>query len=436
MSLRHSIVAGTVTAIAAFVAMPVMAPAPAGGTIIYVDDDNCPGPGSGTEMDPYCSIQTAIENAMDGYEIIVAPGTYFENINLLGKVITVRSLEGAELTKIQPEDPLVSIVTCDSGEGPDTVLEGFSIRAGGAAWGAGMRNESSSPTLRRCIFEFNVADGGFYAPGCEIFSCCPLGFPAPLGGGMFNHNSNPILIESLFRQNHAPALVGLCGGEPCCSYNPDCCPYNVYITGEGGAIFGGGTLINCTLVDNSAGSFLGVGGAIYGGATLINCVVWNNGPDPLYATGFVSYSDVQGGWPGTGNIDVDPLFVAPDNGDFRLSPGSPCIDAGDNTAVPEYITTDLDGNPRFVDDPDTEDTGNGDPPIVDMGPYEFQGIPCPGDTDGDGEVGIFDLLNVLISWILGCPPPPPFACGDVDGDGEVTVEDLLTVLNNWGPCPE
>ena len=43
---------------------------------VFVDDDNCPGPGSGSELDPYCSIQTAIDAAADTDEIVVAPGTY------------------------------------------------------------------------------------------------------------------------------------------------------------------------------------------------------------------------------------------------------------------------------------------------------------------------------------------------------------------------
>ena len=57
--------------------------------------------------------------------------------------------------------------------------------------------------------------------------------------------------------------------------------------------------------------------------------------------------------------------------DLHLSAGSPCIDAGDNTAVPTGIVTDLDGNARFRDDPSVPDTGVGPAPVVDMGAYEF-----------------------------------------------------------------
>ncbi len=67
---------------------------------IHVDDDNCPGPGSGSERDPYCSIQTAIDNAVDTDEIVVAPGTYFEAIDFLGKAIWLHSSDGAAVTTI------------------------------------------------------------------------------------------------------------------------------------------------------------------------------------------------------------------------------------------------------------------------------------------------------------------------------------------------
>ncbi len=102
--------------------------------------------------------------------------------------------------------------------------------------------------------------------------------------------------------------------------------------------------------------------------------------------------------------------------------------SADNTAVPKGITEDLEGNPRFVDDPDTKDTGNGDPPIVDMGAYEFQA--CPADLDRSGAVDIGDLIAVLAAWgpCNGCVE-------DLDGSGDVEIGDLIAVLLAWGPCP-
>jgi uncharacterized repeat protein (TIGR01451 family) len=101
---------------------------------------------------------------------------------------------------------------------------------------------------------------------------------------------------------------------------------------------------------------------------------------------------VEGGDSGTGNLNTDPLFVDFDGTDnitgtlddnLRLLPNSPAVDAGDNTTVPtdtfdldgdsvftEPLPFDLDGHPRFVDVPFRPDTGNGTPPIVDMGAYE------------------------------------------------------------------
>ncbi|MHC4981264.1 MAG: hypothetical protein ACYTGT_19950, partial [Planctomycetota bacterium] len=107
------------------------------------------------------------------------------------------------------------------------------------------------------------------------------------------------------------------------------------------------------------------------------------------------------------------------------------IDAGDNAAVPPGQDTDLDGNPRFVDDGCTEDTGVGDPPIVDMGAYEFQGCSC--DLNGDGSVGVNDFLILLAAWgpCADCNNCP----ADFDGDCEVGVTDFLQLLANWGPCP-
>ena len=186
---------------------------------------------------------------------------------------------------------------------------------------------------------------------------------------------------------------------------------------------------------------------------LLNCVTWNNqwgavgGP----GTTTISFSNVEGGWtgPGTNNISADPLFVdadGPDNtpgtidDNLRLLPGSPCIDAGDNTAVPpdefdldndgdtaEPIPFDLAGLPRFVDEPKTIDTGNGTPPIVDMGAYEFTGTINPLDLTGDGVVDAADLAQLLADWgaCIGCP-------ADYTADGIINAADLAELLANWG----
>ena len=103
-----------------------------GPAAIFVDDDNCPGPGNGSELNPYCSIQAAIDNAVDTDEIVVARGTYFETINFLGKAIALRSANGPDVTIIDAQQT-GTVVTCDSGEGTDTVLEGFTITGGSAS---------------------------------------------------------------------------------------------------------------------------------------------------------------------------------------------------------------------------------------------------------------------------------------------------------------
>ncbi len=95
-------------------------------------------------------------------------------------------------------------------------------------------------------------------------------------------------------------------------------------------------------------------------------------------------------------------------------------------------------NRGFIDDPDTTDTGYGDPPIVDMGAYEFQADGCPADITGadgspDDLVDVHDLLLILAQ----CGTTGPEA--DITGpagvpDGVVDVHDLLAVLGAWGPC--
>ena len=132
-----------------------------------------------------------------------------------------------------------------------------------------------------------------------------------------------------------------------------------------------------------------------------NSIVWGNAAPVASAS--IESSCVEGGFAGPGNISADPLFVQPpapgldglwgtdddDLGDLRLSPGSPCIDAGDNLlAVTSSTGADPDGNLRFHDDAATADTGVagglGAGAVIDMGAYEHGSVPSPWADLGQG----------------------------------------------------
>ena len=467
------------------------------------------------------TIQEAIDAAMDGDEVEVHPGTYNETINFLGKAITVRSSDAPDVTTIDATGlGQVSVVTCNSGEGPNTVLDGFTVTGGGpgmlnlnssptvtnctfsgngAGVGGGMYNSNSSPMVTNCTFSGNGAfvGGGMYNDGSSptVTNCTFSGNTASaffggggVGGGMYNLNSSPTVTNCTFSGNLAVGDAGVGGGgggmfnftsNPSvtnCTFSGNVADFdgggmsniqsssptvtNCTFSGNTAGFDGGGmyniqssspTVTNCTFTGNTAGFD---GGGLYNeefsSPTVTNCILWGDtngeiGGDPAN----VNYSCIQGGYAGTGNIDADPLFVAPGIGDFRLSSGSPAIDAGNNWGVPidandydedgilcELFPVDLDGNARFNADEADFDPGCGVPVVVDMGAYEYQFDPADqvtfADLNGDGAVGVKDLLGLLGSWgpcAKGC------CLADLDLDGNVGVKDLLILLGVWGPCP-
>ncbi len=378
-------------------------------------------------------------------------------------------------------------VLCGEDAGDGSLLDGFIVTAGNAdgagsdAWGAGLLANafliapsianctfigntantggaiftSNVMTLRNCRFEQNHAkfggaienSGGF---DLTIIGCTFEGNSAEFAGGaMEGFIGRATIIDSRFLSNTA-GTGGAIESIGCDATTLINCTFSGNSAGVGGAInlfdFPIPTLINCTFHNNTATN---MGGAIncfkvlMVDFTVTNCILWNNTPNQIDGDGFgvvVTYSNVQGGWEGRGNIDADPLFVdalgadgAPgtEDDDARLQAGSPSIDAGDNAALPPEIITDLDGLRRFVDDPATRDTGAGAPPIVDMGAYEFQIDDEPiGDLDGDGIVGTADLILLLGAWgpcddCRDCP-------ADLDGDCAVGTSDLILLLGNWG----
>jgi hypothetical protein len=321
------------------------------------------------------TIQGAINVAVNGDTIIVAPGTYPEKIDLAGKQITVRSSDGAAVTILDGTGISDSLVLCDSGETTNTVIDGFTFQDGVGRLSAGRRLGGAmyvlfaNPKVKNCIFRNNTANDG---------------------AALYIFTGNPVLINCLFVNN-----IGI---------NP---------TPRGGGVyceFGNPLLTNCTLAANSASQ----GGGMYSWNTsvprLINCIVHTNTGGELSGASppIVTYSDIQGGFTGEGNIDFTPGFVNLAGGDAHLLGTSPCIDRGDSTALATTVFWDLDGELRGVDAPLVPDRGIAVFTLtVDMGCYEFQ-VPagtssCPGDVDGpagvpDGEIGFFDLLRVLAGW--------------------------------------
>jgi len=258
-------------------------------------------------------------------------------------------------------------------------------------YGGGMYNEQSSPTLFNCNFRCNAAEGSGSGmcnressnptlTNCTFSFNVGLSYHDSFGVGMYNYESNPTVNNCAFTGNSGSLGAGM--------YNYDSNPILKSCTFTGNMVHEGGggmrnlgsspTLINCTFSGNWS-DWYGVGGmenCHSSTPTLTNCILWNDMPGEISGPAVVTYSNVQGSWPGAGNIDTEPYFVSPGywdtndtpdkhwddfwvDGDYHLLLSSPCIDAGDPNYVAEPNDTDLDGKPRVIGG------------RIDMGAYEY-----------------------------------------------------------------
>jgi predicted outer membrane repeat protein len=298
-----------------------------------------------------------------------------------------------------------NIITGNNGSGihcykSSLIVKNSVISQNTAGIGGGMHNEYSVLTIKNCFFSGNTAMGS-------------------RGGGMYNYFTDVTVKDCVFSENYAKYEGGgiFVGGVVTnCIFigNTAACSAGIYDVG--------GVVTNCIFVGNKAtNADYGRGGgmgALGGGSTITNCIFFGNsatvsggGLDnwkscPTVTNSIfwyniapegssmslressvvtLSYSDVEDGpssiyiesgctltW-GDGMIDADPLFADPVNYDFHLTPVSPCVDAGDNTA-PSLPATDFEGDPRIV-----PGDGKGvnlvgypsQPAIVDMGADEY-----------------------------------------------------------------
>ncbi len=367
----------------------------------------------------YATIQAAIDAAPVGAQIAVADGTYTgvgnRDLDFGGKSITVGSASG---------DPTLCIIDCEnagrgirfnSGEGPDSVFDGFTITNGSQIDGSGggiACISNSSPTISNCVLRENVAK---------------------YGGGIFCKSSSPVVTGCMIADNTASNR----GGGVRCWASAHPMLVNCAIVRNSSDHLAGGldcqqssdpSLTNCTITANVADT---EGGGVYCSSasepTFANCIVWGNTPDAVsadpYAPEFI-YSDIEGGWTGAGNIDSDPLFLDPNNGDYHLAATSPCLDTGRDESLPGGLVGDLDGLPRI-----TDGDGVGVPPAhVDMGAYERPAL-LPGDLNCDGVVDFGDINPFVLRLVdpVGYPAQHPGCIdenADVNGDQSVDFGDI------------
>jgi len=319
---------------------------PVSATIINVPDD-------------YTTIQLGMDASNDGDTVLVQPGIYVENINFNGHNIVLGSLflTTGDTSYISPTiidgNALGSVVTFESGEDSTTLITGFTIRNGmggrsGYNWFAGGITciNQSNPVIKNNKIIDNHNDDRGHGGGIYCYFSEPLienniirgNSASYFGGGIYIVFSTSIIRNNLISENSSD--IG--GGVLCMDYNPlfdrnVITNNHVGYAGSGVFCFRSSPIIkNCTISENEAEFYAGgICCTHYSDPIVINSILWANRADSAEEIfnydlePAVIYSDIEGGWEGEGNIDSNPLFVDPDNGDFHLMFGSPCIDTGD-----------------------------------------------------------------------------------------------------------
>jgi parallel beta-helix repeat protein len=364
------------------------------------------------------TIQAGIDAAVDGDTVLVAPGTYEENIRYNGKAIVVISLGGRGVTFIEPAVLSSPIVTFSTGEDSASVLDGFTIRQASGSYG--IRLSGGSPIVQNCDVSFctNAGDGaGIWCTGGSHaivrHNLIHHNHSGVTGGGIGGNNAGELEIafNSFYENlaNSGPAIGFVYGSRNLRIH------HNQLWSNVGGAeltgLYVNGSdceIINNTVVGNSKGITL-LNGA--GTAILNNIVISNDGDGIAPANAFVDYNDVwdngSNNQPGPHGFMADPIFALPGSNDYSLMNASPCIDTGDPD--PQYndadgTRNDMGALPNVCLDSSDSD-GDGAIYCSDNCPDLYN----PGQADADSDMVGDDCDN--------CPSAYNPAQTDLDGDG-------------------
>lgn len=347
--------------------------------IVYVNA-SATGANNGTSWaDAFTDFQAGVNAAASGEAVFVAKGIYQpasgQSFSMKGGVkiyggfagtessLSLRNLAAGDTSVLQGNG--ASVIRNDIVLNTTTVLDGFKI-TGGIANQASPRNSgggiyngnNSSPLLTNLIITENSASYG--------------------GGGMYNFNgSSPVLFNVAFSKNSA-----LNGGA---IFNSTGCSPRIINTTfwKNAAPSGGGAMYNFSASAPVLINVIMWGNELYGGGDGPSASIYNafQGAQPVVSHSLIAHSFGSGanwayyvGTDGGGNIDTDPKFMDPANGNFGLKIRSLAINAGDNAAIPVGYSSDLAGDGRVFNPA----TGG----VVDMGAYEYQGNPLR--TDGNG----------------------------------------------------
>lgn len=415
------------------------------------------------------TIPAALAKAGDGDTVMLSNGVFAITAQLeITNHITVTSTNGAAFTTVDAGGVSGRRVFHMTAAG--AVIEHITIARGNAQSGSvpasvGGGVYMTNGLVRHCVFTNNIAynyGAGVYLTGGTVSNCTMVGGSAGYHGGSGAYLTGGLVTDCDIRNNTAARAAGgvhMTGG----TVRNSTIRNNTSGWSGGGIKIEGGTVENCVMTGNAGGHYpagtggggayliagtlqfctvagnrsLNRGGGVFAsGGTVRNCIVYDNLlpdsglPESLsYTAATVTYSCAPELTNGTGNIPANPEFIAASTGDYRLRPGSPCIDTAVTVAG---VADDRDSAVRPKD-------GNGDGAAApDMGAFEAAAAGEGGFRShfvAATNVADYSLNAVLTAHVHGTATNGLYYRWDLDGNGSIDEEgsDKRIVSRVYGP---